>query len=274
MTPLISLVIPSIRPHNLDLVFDSVQKACKNHEFEIVVPSPYSIPEKLMKSGRVKFIHTYGSPSCSAQIGFNMAIGKYVYHSTDDGLFQEGVIDKAIDFIKTNNLRNLDVLNMRYVEDSLNIDLSPKIENPQPFPDSYWKTRTYPDFYLQGINPNWDLCPHFFMERAFLNWLGGLDTNFEYINWNLHDFSFRVQAVGGKIFQSPFTAFLCSHLSGETGDHFAPHQANDSDKAKFREIYSKPDAVNSRIQLPLDNWKSQPQIWARRFDENTLKLSP
>ena len=80
---------------------------------------------------------------------------------------------------------------------------------------------------------------------------------------------FRVQADGGRLYDSQTDATTCNHYVDKTGDHAPIYDAQTFfDKPQFDEIYSVPNAANKRIKIPLDNWKQQPDVWERRFKKN------
>ena len=43
----VSIILPSIRPKNLYKFYKAAEKACKERTFEIVIASPYNLPEEL-----------------------------------------------------------------------------------------------------------------------------------------------------------------------------------------------------------------------------------
>ena len=92
----ISVIIPSIRPQNLVKVYDALAMACQRYTFEVIIPSPYIIPESLMVKGNVKFLHTYSNPTISFQMAALLADSEYIYNTTDDGLVQPNAIDDAL----------------------------------------------------------------------------------------------------------------------------------------------------------------------------------
>jgi hypothetical protein len=53
----VSIILPSIRPNNLEKFYAHAKNACKKYSFEIVIASPYSIPDSLMKKEEIKYLH-------------------------------------------------------------------------------------------------------------------------------------------------------------------------------------------------------------------------
>ena len=111
----VSIVVPSIRPQNLEKFYAFAERACKKHTFELVIPSPYLIPESLMKKGNVKFLHTYANPTLAFQMAAQLCDAEFIYNTTYDGLIQEDAIDIAVQMFHE-QLQDKDMVNMIYDE--------------------------------------------------------------------------------------------------------------------------------------------------------------
>ena len=282
MKKTVSLVVPSIRPQNLLKFYTSVEKACKKNSFEIVIPSPYLLPNELLSKGNVKFLHTYANPTISFQMAALLCDAEYIYNTVDDGLVREGAIDSAIELFKT--LSNKDSINMRYNEAVLDANtlepFSPEVQKQNLLghkdnPPYYWVAWSHGDLRLPGIMRHWKISPHFFMKFDYFYELGGFDCNFEYSNHCLHDLAFRVQANGGQVVESIEPAFEASHLPGKSGDHGPIVDAQlGPDLTRFNQIYSNPRAAFERIYLDYNDWRDKPDVWSRRFNPSNLQLQP
>jgi hypothetical protein len=272
----VAIILPSIRPQNLVKFYRSAEEACKKHSFEIVIPSPYLIPEELMTKGNVKFIHTYANPTISFQMAVEVASAKFIYNTTDDGLIQSGSIDLAVEMFNYLGLTKKDAINMMYKEGVLDPETLEPLENQNSnHPKEYWTAHYHADLRLPGIQSDWKLCMHFFMQTEYFKEIGGFDCNYEYSNHALHDLIFRLQADGGSVNDLPQTAYLCSHLPGHAGDHGPVNDAQlGPDLQRFNKIYSGPGAAFKRICLDYGDWKNKEEIWTRRFDPNNLRLRP
>lgn len=270
----VSIVIPSIRPKNLIKVYNAAQLACKRHTFELIIASPYLIPEELMRTGNVKFLHTYQNPTLAFQTAAQLCDAEYIYNTTDDGLIQEDVIDLTIDLFKDLNYN--DAVNMTYTEGVLDPDtLELSTPNPNPFHEAYWNARSHHDLRLPGIFDTWKLCVHAFMKLNYFYELGGFDCEYEYLNHPIHDLAFRIQADSGKIYNSPKIALYCSHLPGHLGDHGPVNDAQlGPDLIRFNNMYSNVSCAFNRIRINYNDWKDKPSIWTRRFKNKPLPLSP
>lgn len=260
----VSILIPAIRTHNWSRMYDTIVSACQNHTFELVLVSPFDLPEDLKRYDNIRLIKDYGSPTRCAQIGLLECRGRLVYHCVDDALFYTGSIDTAIDFYD-GYCSEKDVVNMRYREGA-NF-------SGQEWTHSFWFAHYHDELRLAGIESFWKISLHPLMSTSYLKEIGGWDCSYEYINHPLHDLMFRVQADGGKLFDSPTDATTCDHYGGRTVDHASIHDAQAyNDLPRFRSLYSAPGVASARIKIPLDNWKESPSRWERRF-KNTVPQS-
>lgn len=254
----ISVLMPAIRTHKWFKMYNSLLNSCKKYTFELVLVSPFDLPEEMKNLTNVKLIKDYGCPTRAAQIGIYHCEGDMLYHCVDDALFFNNAIDMAFDFYKSEKCTHKDVVNMRYRE-------SPNYTGPQ-LPLEFWNAYYHEELRLPGIKENWKISLHHFMSLNYFKSIGGWDCQFEYLNHPLHDLMFRVQSDGGVIYNSPMDVTTCDHYPGKSVDHGPIHDAQIyHDLPIFQKIYNEPNAVSKRIVLPLDNWKQCPDIWERRF---------
>ncbi len=265
----VSIILPSIRPKNLYKFHKSAQKACKKRTFEVVIASPYNLPEELEEFDNIKLFKTRMAPTAAKQAAINLCNATYLYNTTDDGLIQEDCIDLACDSIecKTNKY---DIVNMIYNEGCLDAETLEPLSgiSTEKFPDHYWNVSHHKGLRLRLINQNWKMCMHFFMRLETFRETGGLDCEWEYSNHAIHDLMFRLQSLGGNIYNLEKVAFLCSHLPNRTGDHGPVHDAQiGPDSSKFSCIYNDPfkNNLETRLKIPYNNWEKCPDVWARRF---------
>jgi len=254
----VSVLMPAIRVPNWKRMYDSITLSCQKYSFELVLVSPFDLPDSMKDLPNVKLIKDFGHPTRAAQIGLLHCEGRLLYHCVDDALFYTSAIDNAVE-MHDKHLSGKDVVNMRYREGS-NF-------SGQEFPPAFWWAHYHGELAaLPGINKEWKMSMHPLMRTGYLKSLGGWDCSFEYINHPLHDLMFRVQADGGRLYDSPTTATSCDHHGGRTVDHAAIHDAQTlSDKPKFDKMYALPGTARSRIKIPLNNWESTPDYWQRRF---------
>jgi len=64
----LSVILPGIRKANWEEFYKSVNRSFSD-SFEIVIVSPYDLPENLKNYDNIKIIKDFGSPSRCQQIG-------------------------------------------------------------------------------------------------------------------------------------------------------------------------------------------------------------
>jgi hypothetical protein len=255
----VSILMPAIRTKSWLMLYGSLLNSCKRHTFELVLVSPFDLPDNMKQLENVKLIKDYGAPTRCAQIGAEHCEGRLMYHCVDDAIFLPDSIDLAIDFFDA-HCGHKDVVNMRYREGTN--------YSGQTLPMQFWMAWAHDELRLPGIPQHYKISLHHMMNMEYFRELGGWDCQFEYINHPLHDLMFRVQADGGTLYDSPTDGTTCNHFIDKTGDHAPIFDAQTfSDKPIFDEMYSFLNAAADRIHLDLDNWKDSPEVWVRRFKE-------
>jgi len=253
----VSILIPAIRVNNWERMYQTILDACKEHTFELVLVSPFDLPESLKSKTNIKLIKDYGSPTRAAQIGLLSCEGRLMYHCVDDALFFPSSIDLAIN-LYDGSCGEKDVVNMRYREGA---DFS-----GQEWTHSFWFAHYHDELRMPGVKSFWKISLHPLMSTEYIKSLGGWDCQFEYINHPLHDLMFRVQSDGGRLFDSPTDVTTCNHYGGRTVDHASIHDAQvHNDLPIFRSMYQQENIADTRIKIPLNNWEESPAIWNRRF---------
>jgi hypothetical protein len=207
----------------------------------------------------IKFIKTYRCPSAAAQIGAKHCEGKLLYHSVDDAKFIPHAIDLSID-LHNSQCGYKDIVNARYTEDDN--------YSGRTFPIDFWLAHYHPPLRLAGIPGHYRLALHFIVNTQYFLELGGLDCGYEYLNFNLHDFVFRVQADGGKILDSPTDVTNCNHYGNRAVDHGAIEDAYPADHGRFIGKYGNPNALRDNpVKIDIDNWMNTDEYWPRRFGQ-------
>lgn len=267
----LSIIIPSIRPKNLNKIYESIELSCKKYSWELIIASPYILPESLLTKPNVKFIHTYSTNTISFQKAVLLAEGDLIFNTSDDGIMLPDAIDAGVDLFYS-KCGDKDGVNMIYKEgvlDDVNLNVLENSTSNQPI--EYWDANHHQELRMAGIDPTWKLFIQFLMKRKHYIDIGGLDCQFEFNNHALHDMAFRLQADESKIYNSPQDVYIGSHTPGLEKDHAPVHFAQTGpDIIKFRNIYSIPLAAFNRIVIPYDNWQNQPDIWERRFQKLSI----
>lgn len=248
----ISLIVPSIRPHNWQRFLNSVQNSCTKYNWEVVFIGPFN-NERAMENLPIKWIKSYDTVPVCLQLGSREASGKLIFHTVDDGLLLPNSLDLAIDFYNTNCYN--DILNCRYTE-------GPNFSG-RPFPENYWKAGYYPQHYGQKyVDPTWNLSVQpLLLKRTFIEF-GGLDCSFGYSNHPHIDANFRWQQAGLAIINSPTEITIADHMPGLSGDH-APicNTQEGPDSIKFNELWNSP----RKTKIPYDNFIPFLGTWKARF---------
>ncbi len=258
----LSIILPSIRTHLLDSWYDSAAAACRDHTFQVIITSPFEISNHLRKASNVVYLHSYSNPSVVTQEAILASEGELIFLTTDDGYFMDDCLSMAISAWQK-HCSTKDIVNMRYREG--------QNYGGGPMPDAYWYPWSHPPLQLPGVKRSWFIAPQFMMSRNYFFDLGGIDCVFEYSNYGIHDMTFRAQAQGARIFQSPKEVLCANHFPDDTVDHKPIYDAQTFyDLPIFQKIYSDPDAAIKRGNIDYNNWKQYNKIWERRFDPNNL----
>lgn len=250
----LSVLVPSIRPQNLQVLYDSI-KGSFSGEYEMIVIGPNGLPDSLKNVDNVKYIEDWGNPIRSQQIGLLKSKGEYIAWAADDGIWVEGALDIA--FTKVQGEPYTTVVMGKYYEGNT-------INNPAMQSDDY--------YYLGNHAASSTIPKHYLMlnvgivSREILIEVGGWDAQmFEVCPCAYSDLAIRLQNNGCKFIIQNEVMFKCSHMPGTTGDHGPINDGQiDHDEPLFRYIYSKPESVN-RVKIDINNWEKAAKKWSRRF---------
>lgn len=269
----ISLCLAGIRPHFWRNLYNSAGHSCTRYKFELVIVSPFDLPEEMKSFGNVKHIKEFGCPTRATQIGVANCQGTVILTPCDDGFFTPGSIDRAMDLWLAKNVNvpmQKNCLVCRYKEGSGFMELGDKAPS---FPDSYWRMRHHLNVPNTGID--WHIAPQPMIGLEYLKHIGGFDCeSFECMSMCVWDICCRIQRDGTEFFLSP-DDMMCANNVGEHGSeseqekhiggHSAIYEAQvNHDHPKFMQIQGNPEVVN-RVCIDFDNWKSRPDKWERRW---------
>jgi hypothetical protein len=247
----ISILVPAIRTTRWHALYKSIEASCNKYKWQLVLVTPFDLPQELQGYDNIKVIKECGQVSRAVQRGMLELDSELVFLTVDDCTLMENSLDSCIDEYQSKCTYD-DVLNVRYSE---NGDIQP---------ESYYSARILAGT-LGGVNKDWQLAPQFIMHKEKFIALGGFDCQFEYINEPVHDFMFRLQKSGGKIYHSMTHCCIASWYESTTGDHAPIHWAQVAhDWPIFAQMYRVP---NDRLIIDYDNWKNTPEIWERRFSQ-------
>lgn len=259
----LSVVVPSIRRYHW-VRFHNCIKESFSGTFEIVFVGPEaSKPDELADVENVRCIQDFGSPVRCAQIGTCELKGTHTFIASDDVFCLPLAIDKVFDMIKQNNGDYKFVVAGKYREG----------DNPNDWKnhhdtDQYWHVNNAPVTRSKWIPDSWLIFNLSFIRTDYLIDLGGQDSQFEGQAIAVTDLGNRAQADGAKVQLANFTVAHLPHLVGDAGDHGPIVESQlQHDQPLYRKIYSN-QRWHKRIRIDMDNWKSSPATWIRRFKEN------
>jgi hypothetical protein len=214
----LSITFPSIRNNNLSKVCTAIDKACKQHTYEIIIASPYNMPNDI-NHFNIKWIKTYMSPTPAWQQCYLLANSEFCIDGSDDALFEENVLDEAISYYKNNNLQKFDIISLILKEGTLNPDTLEELPNAKTHQlhENFFKVRYNLPFHKPAINLDWTLSLNFLIKTTTFKMIGGFDCRFEYANHAIHRFVLSCQANGGIVYTFPRAALLVSHLFEREG---------------------------------------------------------
>lgn len=254
---MISILMPSIRTHLLEGVYNSISDSFHG-DWELVLVSPYPLPDTLKDKINILYIKDAGNPIRCRQRGLVEAHGEYICYAADDVLFYPNSLDIAYNTIKDKDYKTI-VLG-KYREGNE--------DNPFMDSDEYYMLKTH-DFLkqpMQGL-PDYMLLNTGLLSTKLMKEVGGFDCQFEACAMACVDLSIRVQNYGCKVIIQNEPIFKSTHLPGTIGDHEPIHNAQIThDQPLFLYLYLNP-ANKGRTIIPLDNWEKTPTRWIRRFGE-------
>lgn len=264
---MISIILPSIRSKNLVRWYDAAEKASKNNEWEVIVVSPYDLPQELDTKRNIKFLKSDRNPTVCKQMGCLLASGEFLFNTTDDALLKENSIDEMIFLWQEKKCNKYDVINARYREGALDVDTLNPINNlPPELPPEYWTAWHHASLRENGVQQNWKISLHFLMKLETFYELGGLvcDIGYEYSVFPILELMFNCQTKGGTIYDSINEVSWCSHLPNNDGDHSPVAAAMAQDEALFHSLW-KQTSGNHIIYKNYSSWKNVDFKWSKRF---------
>lgn len=247
----LSILMPAIRKERWLDLYESITKSC-SHSFELILVSPYDLPDILKKSANIKYVKDFGSPNRCFNIALSLAEGEYCTWGADDGLYQDQVLDKAIEILdKSKNYKKI-------------ISMS-TIEAVRHYSEDFCYINNHKEISSPYIPNNYRLLALAMLRTKYFKELGGVDCKYETHAIGHIDLSIRSQNDGAEI---EFLKDICmrlGHMPGTSGDHAPMHYAQtEHDEDLYRSLYR--DKNYSPInKLDINNWKNSPSIWLRRF---------
>ena len=250
--PLLSVMMPAIRPKNWLGLYNSIVQSLGSLDFEIIFVTPHAhLPPELEGAKNIKLVKDYGSPTRCFGIAMLLAEGEYITWSADDATYVPGQLAKVIETHKSLNNDNLVIAmeqteaTRHYSADSCRINADPGIACNVP--DSF----------------------HFFptalMKRQLYEKFGGLNCDYQTHAMAHLDFAIRAQKGGVDVLFYKEIVLHLTHMMGRTGDHGPICDVQTfEDQPLFLARHRDP---NYKQDLKIDPfaWQNEAIVWTKRF---------
>jgi len=163
MNPVLSVIVPSIRPLNLLNLYKSIDV----DDFEMIVITPYLLTHDLGISSykNIKSIYSRRSPNACQQQGLMVATGDYITFAADDGEFLPNALDYAVGMAEENT-----IVVGKYLEG----------DNPNPdmLKEDYYKFKYHKAYRIKGVPQDCLIFNCGIISRKLIMQLGGWDAEY------------------------------------------------------------------------------------------------
>ena len=261
---MLTILVPGIRTANWLRLYNSMFKACKKHDWEMVFISPYDLPDELKGKDNIQHIYSWATPIICQQQGLLVAKGEWINWAADDGVFLEDSQDVAFSLIKEISGRSGE-LNYKVVV--MGKYLEGDGDTAHMKGNDYYILGNHDASRLNEIPKHYYMLNVGLVSKKLLLKVGGWDVYFEVCPMAYNDLAVRLQNYGVTWIVQNELMFTCSHTPGLQGDHGPIHNAQvGHDQPLFTKIYNprSPSPVK-RINVQLDKYLSMPKRWERRF---------
>lgn len=253
----LSLCLAGIRPQFWENVFKSAADSCQRHSFELIIVSPFDLPEPLRRVQNIRHLKDYGPPTRASQLAVNLSEGRLISFPCDDGIFLSEGNDHAIELFDRINKRK-DGIVMRYREAAG--------MKGETFPEEYWYARRHLNTKELHLDEHWKIACQPMISKDYFREIGGVDClSFECMAYATHDLCYRIQRDGGVFHLSPKDVMNADNY-GETGVDHAPvfFGQKENDEKNFFSMYRSKE-VKKRVKVDFHNWENSSSVWARRW---------
>jgi len=258
--PKLSIILPGIRTQNWISFYDRIEDSFDDH-FELIIISPYELPDTLKDADDIIHIKDSGSPARCQQMGLVNASGEYITWGADDGYFLEGKLTEAMELYEKESKSKSDILTCKYIEGE-----GTSTHNKHMYDEEYYKINFPENLRTEYIPDDYWILNVGIVNTEYAKEIGGWDASFDVTTIAHMDFAARTQRNGSRFFMMDEPIFKCSHMPDVSGDHGPIHLAQlVKDEPLFREIYNEESSLE-RKEIDLDNWKYSPEVWEVRFE--------
>jgi len=247
----LSILMPAIRTERWVNLYKSIISST-TRSFELILVSPYPLPKALAKAANIKYIKDYGNPNRCFNIALSLAEGKYCTWGADDGLYQKGVLDKALNILDS-------------AQDPKSIVAMATVEADRHYSEEFCYINKHPEICSPYIPDHYRLLALGMLRTDYFIKLGGVSCEFEAHAMGHLDLSIRAQNDGANVVFLRDICMILSHMPNTTGDHAPMHYAQvEHDEDLYRKLYRDKD-YRPQNCLDLLDWRNSERVWTRRF---------
>ena len=262
----LSVILPGIRKGHWSFFYDRL-KMSLGCSFELIIVSPYDLPEDLRDREDIKFVKDFGSAARCQQIGLYHATGELVTWCADDCVFFKDRLGELVHFYELNRKSYRDIAIFKYFEGKCGANgLKHTSGKTEMSTWNYYRLKNAcPWLAGSSIPGDYWILNSGILDTRYAKELGGWDAQFECTFAAHVDLAIRTQNDGARymLFEQPL--LHCTHTPGPSGDHGPVHYGQIlHDEPLLREIYFN-KASAGRTNISLENWKDSPEVWTRRF---------
>lgn len=255
----ISLIVPGIRVNAWQRMYDSFKKSFTGKS-EVILISPYDLPENLQEKEDIVFIKSFRCPVACQQIAHKYSKGKWIMWGGDESVFLPGAVDNLYNKVKDANYKTVAIA--KYTEGKGGKSYNEDMERERWYHMNYHKDLR--DMVV--FNDEYMFLNSGLLSSKLLKEFGGLDCRFETSALAQVDLSARLQNSGIKFTFHNEVIYQTTHTHENAKDHGPIHSAmEENDFPLLRELYSDVTLCYDRTNIRFNNWRKSDRIWKRRF---------
>ena len=281
MSPQLSVIISGIETKAWMNCWESVNKAF-NGDWELIFVGPYDCPQEVLDKGNVVFIKDFGAPARCMQRGLVASRGEWIMFTWDNGELVPNCINEMFAMLAERGMDKNIAICGKYIEGTL------PISQTYMASDIYYHIQHHAGANSPHIPDSWLLFNQGIVARETIVRFGGLDCIFEAPSMALVDLAVRMQKGGVNIILKPEVMLHEDWTPSTEGNHGPIHFAMiEHDMQLYAAIWGgtllpkemvefadinhgsqmneyRSKGCADRLIIPLENWESSPEKWARR----------
>lgn len=195
----LSISITGLRINRWKRLIESTIGALGNYSYEIILTGPYEPSKEVLDIPNVKFVKHDGSPSETVQFTSTIADARFFTLLADDADCYPNTIAESLDLLLSKN-PDKDLIAIRHIQTNNYNGITEGFSQRSP---EWWLAYTHPILRQKHVDSSWLITCNPLMSLEYYKYLGGIDTRFYHVNYNIHDLSFRAQKNGSKVYISP-----------------------------------------------------------------------